>query len=196
MKKSKGFATVLFILFIALPLATVTALDFRNEYFPGSSDLIEITMSMEDLPLSELKDLLASGETSRIEFEARLFQKRRGILSFVGDQVLETQNRYHRIRYDRINQVFTLETPSGTKYYRSFTSLIRPFRTTRFTFRLREDGECYLKTRVILVYRELVPPFNLLESIFPETYHRLDWKRVSRRTGETRNSSGTVGEEF
>ncbi len=153
------------------------ALDFKNEYF-SLLDSIEITVSLEDLPLEQLKDLLAAGETSRIRFEARLFQERSGILSLIGDQMLEAKEKIYSIHYDRLSQNFVLHTPSGDTFFRSFVSLVRPLRSTHFTFNRRETKGHYLETRVTFLPRKLVPPFNLLEIFFLNNKTRLEWKKI------------------
>ena len=153
------------------------ALDFRNECFP-LSDSIEITVTLEDFPLEELKDLLAAGETSRIHFEARLFQERRGILSLIGDQMLEAKEKVYSIHYDRLGRYFVLHTPSGDTVFKSFVSLVRPLRSTHFTFNRRESEGHYLETRVTFLPRKLVPPFNLLEIFFLNNKTRLKWKKI------------------
>lgn len=108
---------------------------------------------------------------------------REGILSILGDEMIESQRKIHNLRYDRINRAFVLETPSETRFYRTFAVLVRSLSTARFTFSRRAIGEYYLKSRVLLIKRRLVPPFNLLESFFPKYRVRLDWKSTPPAVG-------------
>lgn len=189
MKKNKSFRAAFFsLLFITafVICGSLSALDFRNEYFL-SPDSMELTVRVENLPLAELMDLLTSGETVGIEFETRLFLTREGILSVLGDEMVESQRIVHNLRYDRINRAFVLETPSETRFYGTFAGLVRSLRTARFSFSRRALGEYYLKSRVLLIKRRLVPPFNLLESLSSQYRVRSDWKStppaVSRGEG-------------
>lgn len=188
MKKSKRFPTSFFLLGLLLasrPCACLKALDFTQEYFL-SPDSLELTVRVEKLPLEELRKLLAEGETVGIDFEARLFQKRDGFLSVLGDEMVESREQTHLLRYDRINRVFVLETPSETTYYQSFHSLVMPLSTARFSFSRGQpgtewghhNGKAYLKSRISLIKRRLEPPFHLLEPFYPEYRRQLEWKTV------------------
>lgn len=189
LKKSKFFLLFFCLISFAFLPGSLGALETANSYYL-SSDSLEINVHVRDIPLSDIHSYLSEGETSKIRYEIRLFQKRRGILSLLGDRMLADQTRELAVRYDRLSSNYVLSKAGKEFDFTSFASLMQAYSSIHFSFENFSENtkdekgaeEFYFRSRITLFVRTLTPPFTLLEPFLPKTYERSSWEETPLRS--------------
>ncbi len=184
LKRSRLFAALLLILSLPLyPLHADGALDLRSQIaIEGKRLLIELEAT--GLPAEELKEALERGHTAEIRFDLRVYAKRSGILSILGDAMEEEYTRSYTGMWNPIFEVYSLIAEGERRIYPDFTAFLRDFASVRFSPDIHEplSNEHHLRVRARLTPEVPVPPFNLLAPFLPNLRITTPWHRLRLET--------------
>lgn len=144
---------------------------------------LEVSARLESASALEVFRSLDDGLEAEIVFQFRLYERSRGLLSFLGDRLVLESRPSHTARKDFFRSAYVLETSRGGRrvyddpsaFIRDFFQL-RAFRLPRFA---PEHGKSYyLRGRVTLSHAKLVPPLNLIYIFFPVGV-TTEWKETT-----------------
>ena len=125
-------------------------------------------------------EVFQKGETSQVSFEVRLFRKTTGLLSFLGDELIEEHQDTYYGSYDPFYKMFHLESSDNALDFLQEESFFSAFRSyyTSFVQPQAEASRIYVKARITFTPRKLMPPLNVLEPFLLDSRESTGWVRI------------------
>jgi hypothetical protein len=132
--------------------------------------------------MQELVSSLRQGLESRITFTARVYEKRRGILSFPGDRMLAERRVAHSAFWDFLDGRFVVESDTGVQVsFASVDELLRGFFTLSeiplFTLPHGPERALYVTARAQFEPVRLMPPLTLVSIVGRAATYTSPWSR-------------------
>jgi len=184
LKKSSAFKTAILVLIFFLHPSLLFSLEFDHSIYQQDNRIILI-LQISDFPVDEVQQVFRTGQTSQVQFEVRLFNESEGVWSFLGDQLLEEKSIIHNGSYDPFSNMYRLEITTQnnlmeTQNYLEAASFFSAFRSVRIIFQdpSARHSRVYLRLRVKLTPRLLIPPLNLLEPFLIDHQLTSGWTRI------------------
>lgn len=188
------FSLFLFAIFLPAAACPADDLDIVCSVSAGKENLL-VSLEAQELPAMVLKDSLNDGHGARLRYQVRLSRPRRGIMSFLGEAIIDEWNIEQYATWNPVAGQYRLGVDGETAYYQDFSSffpafagarLSIPWETVRRAESMDADGKsgpqreegAYLQARLFLIPKVPVPPFTLLTAFIPQLRLSSPWIRV------------------
>lgn len=172
-------ALVLLLAALAASPAAAQSLDMGLRVHP---DNIRADLWFRWNKEQELVSSLQQGMEARIVFTLRLYQRRRGIIPFLGDKLILETHVARSAFWDFLDRTFVVESDDGSRaVYPTAAELLDGFFTVRnFTvsaFPPGSGGERYVTARARLEPVRLMPPLTIVTLAGAAASYTTPWER-------------------
>ncbi len=183
LKKSNVYKATIAILIFFLQPALLSGISIDHRYYSHENTL-SLLLSLRDFPVDEVKQVFQKGQTSEIQYEIRLYRETKGILSFLGDELIEEQSITYNGRFNPFYNAYQIETKEETTHYIEEESFFRAFQSNLTVVNnpaKKEpslDHPLYFRVRITFNPRKLMPPLNVLEPFLIDNQESTGWVRI------------------
>lgn len=179
LKKSRVYKATIVILILFLQPALLSGISIDHTHYLHKNT-ISLLLSLRDFPVDEVKQIFKKGQTSEIQYEIRLYRETKGILSFLGDELIEEHSITYNGRFDPFYNAYQIETEEDTTHYIEEESFFNAFQSNLTTLRNppENDRPLYIRARITFNPRKLMPPLNVLEPFLIDNQESTGWVRI------------------
>ncbi|MFP4178871.1 MAG: hypothetical protein ACLFSA_02340 [Spirochaetaceae bacterium] len=144
---------------------------------------ITAEIQAQKIPSERLREALTAGHAAEIRFDMRLFHKRRGISSILGDSLIRERTETYRGMWNPVIRGYSLALEEDKIFFEEFSAFLRSFSASTLSLPLlqeeiRDSEDAYILVRVTVIPRVPEPPFTLLAPFLPGLSLSSPWKEV------------------
>ena len=136
-------------------------------------DLLEVSITLKGGDAEQVIASIQDGLKSEIVFQARLYERNRGLFSFLGDRLFVERKVVQVAYFDFFEDMYVVESElKGTRKYEQREEFMRDFfqladlRLQDMRDLKREPGSYYILARIRLDPVRLVPPLNIISLFY------------------------------
>jgi hypothetical protein len=137
-----------------------------------SEEKLAVSAELRSASVEEVFTSLEDGLEAEIAFEIRLYERTRGILSFIGDRLVLHSQPFYRAKKNFFENTYVVNASWGMSYEfadpQDFLKLFLSIDTFELDgFRPKKGKHYYLRARIHLNHVKLAPPLNLIYILGP-----------------------------
>jgi len=180
-KIDPSFSIIYFLsILLILPLS-IAAMELDIES-TATDKRIEVRFSLSDLPARDLYRNITEGEIAEIVYELQIFEERQGIFFFIGDRRVAKRRESYSLSFSSLSETYRLESAGRVMEFDDFSEMQGRLASVSLQITPTADSEPdYLRARVVLIHRRLIPPFIILEPLLGDNKVSSPWKREEIR---------------
>ncbi|HEC61768.1 MAG TPA: hypothetical protein ENI27_05880 [bacterium] len=132
-------------------------------------DLLVVSIALKGGDAEQVLASIQDGLKSEIVFQARLYERNRGLFSFLGDRVFVEREVVQVAYFDFFDDMYVVESElKGTRKYEQREEFLRDFfhladfSLQDMRYLRRGPGSYYILARIRLDPVRLVPPLNII----------------------------------
>ncbi len=169
----------------AVALAQARAEPTTAQSFAADDGDLVISLALENPPSAEILASLSEGLQCEVRFNARVYEKARGLFSFLGDKLIGERHPVYNARFDELGDDYVITTDGrGVYQFQTATSFLASFFSLdnyATGIPVPAAGDCYALTSIEVNVARLVPPLNMISLVFPVNRSATAWTKTPLR---------------
>lgn len=137
------------------------------------------SIDVSNPPRQRIIESMREGLESEVQFNLRVYERNKGLFSFLGDKLVADWRRVRRARWDEFSGEFLITTAAGgSRQMRaapSFLSTLFHLKTVDTGIRLASGHNYYVLSNVQIQIVRLVPPLTMIALFLPHRQIDTPW---------------------